>query len=102
MSDFSSALYAPPVRSRQEGPADFDLASDALVAVKPRRSDHGAGTPVEREEGAAGGQMVGEEVAEHGLPIAIRSWMLLPDQRVGGHGVQSLEVSFAERPQLDE
>jgi hypothetical protein len=46
--------------------------------------------------------MVGEEVAEHGLPIAIRDWMLLPDQRIGGDGVKSRKVGFTERPQLDE
>ena len=46
--------------------------------------------------------MVGEEVAEHRLPVPVRVWMLLPDQRVGGHGKERREVGFTERPQLDE
>ena len=93
---------AAPPRAREERPADFDLASLLVVAVKPRHPDHLPRARVGGDQGSSRRQLLAEEVGERGRLVAVLRGMLLPDERVGRDGVERGEVVGAQRPELDE
>src|SRR4051812_2288079 len=61
---------ATPVRSRQERPADLDLAPLFVIAEVARRSDDAAGGATDHREGAAGIHRALKETAEDVFLIA--------------------------------
>jgi hypothetical protein len=63
--------------------------------MKPRCPNDALGAPVQHEKGAPGGQVFGEELAKRVLLMPIRIRVLLPDQWVGGYGIEIREVRFA-------
>jgi hypothetical protein len=97
-----AVVRASPMRPRQERPADLYLAPDSVVTMKPRRPNDVLGAPVQREQSAPGGQVLGKEVAKHVLSMPIRIRMLRPDQWVSGYGIKIRKVGFTERSQFDK
>ena len=95
-----AVVDAAPVEAGQERPADLDLGLRLIVAVEARRSDDQAVGAIDDDQRAAGGQRLVEERAEDLDLVAVAGRVLLPDQRVGGDGVERLPVVGAERAQL--
>src|SRR5262249_13738418 len=97
-----AVVNASPVRTGQKRPPDFDLAALAIVTVVARRSDDAAGRAVEDGKRPAGFQRLAKEGLEDVLGEEVPELMVLPDRRVGGNGVQRVEVVRSKRPEFHE
>ena len=91
-----------PVRSRQERPADLDLACVFLVSVKSRRADDAAVAGIKDDQRPAALQRLAKERLEYIFPVTIVIRMLFPDEWIRSNGVQALIVVGPERPELDQ
>src|ERR1051325_81287 len=97
-----AVVAATPVRSRQKRPADLDLAARLVIAEVARRSDDAAGGAIDHREGAARLHRALKEALEDLFLVSIRLRMQLPDARVGGDGIELIEVAGPQWPELEQ
>lgn len=97
-----AVILAAPVRPGQEAPADFDLTFGRVVAMEPRGADHSAVLAINGNQGSAGVEAIAKELREDFSLITIMGGMLLPDKRIGGHGIEIVEIFLPHRPEIEE
>jgi hypothetical protein len=86
----------------QKRPADLDLASFRVVAVKPRRSNDLPTVDVDGDERTSGCQGLVKEGLEGLYFMAISHRMLFPDERIGSHSEKVVVVIGAKWPKFDK
>ncbi len=100
---FHLPVVAPaPVGPGQERPADLDLALRLIVAVKARGADDAPVLAVDGNERATRFQGLAEKDPEHRFLVAIIAGMLLPEERIRGHGIEVRIVFCSEWPKLEQ
>src|SRR5205085_9488004 len=73
-----------------------------VVAVKTRGPDDASVAGVACDESAARLQRLLEEVPKDPLLVAVPGRMLLPDQRIRGHGEKRVEIRGEKRSQFEK
>jgi hypothetical protein len=86
----------------QKRPADLNLASFRVVAVKPRRSNDLPTVDVDRDERTSGCQGLVKEGLKSLFFMAIADRMLFPDERIGSHSEKGVVVLVAKWPEFDK
>src|SRR5882757_5373918 len=97
-----SIVVASPPAAGNEGIADADLTLSFLMVAVPRAADQLAIGVINDPKGTAGCHGTIEKILKDRALIAITAGMLLPDQRIGRHGIQNLEIAGLERLDLDQ
>src|SRR5881394_687910 len=86
----------------EEGPADLHLTGTSVVSMEPGCSDNAARLSVQCEQRTARCERFVEELPKYGRLIAVRRWMLLPDQRVRGYSEKCIKVLPPKGPEFEE
>jgi len=95
-----SIVYATPVRSGQERPADLNLAILLVVAVKARRANHFPRIDIRNHQSTTRREGFLKEGLEPWLLMAILGWMLFPNKGISRNRVEIVVVFRTKRPQL--
>src|SRR5207237_2594542 len=91
-----------PVGPGEEGPADLHLTGTSVVSMEPGCPDNPARLSVQCDQRTARCERFVEELPKHGRLIAVRRWMLLPDQRVSGYREKRIKVLTPKWPEFEE
>src|SRR5262245_46724397 len=97
-----AVVNAAPVRPGQETPANFHLALQAIIAMKPGRSNHLAILQITGTQRSSGVHRLPKKRPKHLRLIAITVRMLLPKQRITSHSIQLSIILNPQRPKLQQ
>src|SRR5204862_5607305 len=91
-----------PVGPGGEGPADLHLTGTSVVSMEPGCSDNAARLSVQCDQRTARCERFVKELPKYGRLIAVRRWMLLPDERVRGSSAKCINDLPPRGPEFEE
>jgi hypothetical protein len=92
----------PPQYFRAERPTDLDFVPFLIVPVKAGRPDDPSELRFDSHERPSRLDAFVEERSEHGLLESVPDGMLFPDEGVGCHSVECIEIVGLERTEVQE